>query len=200
MPAAWIAPAGSTLPGRLPRILEAEIAFLVGTDLPPRPLGDRPAALHARRSAVAAMASCHPVIEVLETAFTDPTKFRQAPPVPPTSSSTDGFIYGPAVPNWQSIDWQHRKSHPHRRRRHPRRAHRLQHLRRPAVKPPPLASQRRRSPHQGPPPGPMDHHRLLDRQHPRHCRLRRRSHRVLHSRPRRPPLRIAHRIHINLSS
>ena len=80
----------STVTGRY-RGLEAEIAFLVGKDLPPR--AD---ALHPRRSAIAAMASCHPVIEELETAFVDPSATTSR-----LSSLADlqmhgGFIYGAA--------------------------------------------------------------------------------------------------------
>jgi len=100
MPAAWINPSGSTLSGphwRL-RVLEAEIAFLVGTDLPPR---ETP---YSREEVLAAMASCHPAIEVLESALTEPTKAARG------SSQGDismngGFVPGPAVKNWQSIDF-----------------------------------------------------------------------------------------------
>ena len=100
MPLAWIAPSGSTLTGARGRYrgLEAEIAFLVGQDLPPR---DTP---YTREEVIAAMASCHPAIEELESAFTDPAE------VPKFASLGDlqmhgGFIPGPAVENWQSIDF-----------------------------------------------------------------------------------------------
>jgi 2-keto-4-pentenoate hydratase len=105
MPAAWIAPSGSTLTGDRWRYrgLEAEIAFLVGKDLPPRNIaaGEAP---YTRKEVLAAIASCHPAIEILESAFTDPmqaTKF---------SSLADlqihgGFVYGPPVPKWQTIDF-----------------------------------------------------------------------------------------------
>jgi 2-keto-4-pentenoate hydratase len=98
MPAAWIAPSNSILTTGRYRGLEAEIAFLVGTALPPR------AAPYTRDEVLAAMASCHPAIELLEPAFTDPTT------VPRLASLADlqmhgGFIYGEPVPNWHSIDW-----------------------------------------------------------------------------------------------
>jgi 2-keto-4-pentenoate hydratase len=112
MPAAWIAgsgnthaPTGALLAGERWRFrgLEAEIAFHVGRDLPPRPseTGAKP---YTREEVLAAMASCHPAIELLEPAFTDPFK------VPRLAMLADlqmhgGFVYGPAVPNWQSIDF-----------------------------------------------------------------------------------------------
>jgi 2-keto-4-pentenoate hydratase len=51
-----------------------------------------------------AMASCHPAIEVLESAFTDPSRAT------PLAKNADlqvhgGFVYGSAVANWQSIDF-----------------------------------------------------------------------------------------------
>ena len=100
MPLAWIAASGSVLAGDRWRYrgLEAEIAFLVGSDLPPR------AEPYTREETLAAMASCHPAIEVLESAFTDPSQ------VGPLAKNADlqvhgGFVYGPAVANWQSIDF-----------------------------------------------------------------------------------------------
>jgi 2-keto-4-pentenoate hydratase len=100
MPLAWIAASGSTLAGERWRYrgLEAEIAFLVGSDLPPR---TQP---YSREETLAAMASCHAAIEVLESAFTDPS---QATPLAKNADLQvhGGFVYGPAVPNWQSVDF-----------------------------------------------------------------------------------------------
>src|SRR5579875_1883206 len=55
MPAAWMAPSGGVLSGPRWRYrgLEAEIAFLVGEDLPPRP--ETP---YTREEVLAAVASC----------------------------------------------------------------------------------------------------------------------------------------------
>jgi len=97
MPAAWIHASGAELPGRL-RILEAEIAFLVGEDLPPRNT------LYSREEVLDAMASCHPAIEILESGFTDNTAVAKL------TGNADlqfngAFVYGPAVPNWRDIDW-----------------------------------------------------------------------------------------------
>jgi len=102
MPKAWMAASGATLVGNRYRGLEAEIAFLVGEDLPPR---ETP---YTRAEAVAAMASCHPVIEVLESAFADPAVAAK------NSMMADlqmhgGFIYGPAVANWEAIDFNTEK-------------------------------------------------------------------------------------------
>lgn len=100
MPLDWIAANDSTLSGDRWRYrgLEAEIAFLVGEDLPPR---DTP---YTREEVIAAMASCHPAIEILEVAFTDPTKADRL------SSLADlqmhgGFVYGPAYADWKSVDF-----------------------------------------------------------------------------------------------
>jgi 2-keto-4-pentenoate hydratase len=104
MPAAWIAPTGSLLAGERWRYcgLEAEIAFLVGRDLPPR------AQPYSREEVLAAMASCHPVIEELEPAFTDPMQ------VPRLAMIADlqmhgGLIYGAAIANWHSLDFTKEK-------------------------------------------------------------------------------------------
>ena len=102
MPKAWMAASGATLVGNRYRGLEAEIAFLVRQDLPPR---ETP---YSRAEAVAAMASCHPVIEVLESAFADPAVAAK------NSMMADlqmhgGFIYGPAVANWEAIDFNAEK-------------------------------------------------------------------------------------------
>ncbi|HEV2576144.1 MAG TPA: 2-keto-4-pentenoate hydratase [Acidobacteriaceae bacterium] len=100
MPLAWIAASGSTLAGERWRYrgLEAEIAFLVGRDLPPR------AHPYTREETLAAMASCHPAIEILEPAFEDPTKAARLAVIADLQMH-GGFVYGPAVSNWQSIDF-----------------------------------------------------------------------------------------------
>jgi 2-keto-4-pentenoate hydratase len=98
MPLAWIAPSGSTLTTGRYRGLEAEIAFLVGQDLPPR------ATPYTREEAIAAMASCHPVIEVLESAFTDPTQASRLASLADLQMH-GGFVYGAAFPGWHTIDF-----------------------------------------------------------------------------------------------
>ena len=100
MPAAWIAPSGSTLSGDRWRYrgLEAEIAFLVGEDLPPSTTP------YSREEVLAAMASCHPAIEVLETAFADPVDGTKLS-VLADLQRHGGFIYGPAFADWKSTDF-----------------------------------------------------------------------------------------------
>ena len=100
MPLSGIGPSGSLLSRERHsyRGLEAEIAFLVGRDLPPRDLP------YSREEVIAAMASCHPAIEVLEPAFADPTT------VPPLAMLADlqmhgGFVYGRACAAWETIDF-----------------------------------------------------------------------------------------------
>lgn len=101
MPAAWIAPSGSDLAGSRWRYrgLEAEIAFLVGQDLPPRP--ERP---YTREETLRAMASCHPAIEVLESAFTDPGQASRLAMLADLQMH-GGFVYGPALADWRSADF-----------------------------------------------------------------------------------------------
>jgi len=100
MIAAWINPSGALLdePRHRLRGLEAEIAFLIGRDLPPR------AAPYSRAELIDAIASCHPAIEELEAGLTIPSEAARF------SAMADlqvhgGFIYGPAVDNWQKIDF-----------------------------------------------------------------------------------------------
>jgi 2-keto-4-pentenoate hydratase len=100
MPRAWMAASGALLEGITYRYrgLEAEIAFLMGEDLPPR------ATPYTREEVIAAIASCHPAIEELESAFIDPkaaTNFAFLCDIQMHGS----FIYGPAVPDWQTIEW-----------------------------------------------------------------------------------------------
>ena len=100
MPAAWMSCSGCELRGVAHRYrgLEAEIAFHMGSDLPPR---EKP---YSREEVVAAIASMHPAIEVLETALADP---KQVPKLTATAdlSLHGGFVYGDPVANWRSIDF-----------------------------------------------------------------------------------------------
>jgi 2-keto-4-pentenoate hydratase len=100
MPAAWMSCSGCELRGMTHRYrgLEAEIAFLMGADLPPR---ETP---YTREEVIAAIASMHPAIEVLETALADPTQATKLSVVADLALH-GGFVYGQAVPNWQSIDF-----------------------------------------------------------------------------------------------
>lgn len=100
MPLAWMAAGGSVLAGPRYRFrgLEAEIAFLMGQDLPPR------ATPYTRDEVVAAIASCHPVIEVLESGLVDPTTATKLSMIADLQMH-GGFVYGPAYADWQRIDF-----------------------------------------------------------------------------------------------
>ena len=100
MPFAWIMDNTSVLsaPRFRMRGLEAEIAFLLGQDLPPR------ATPYTRDEIVAAIASCHPAIEELEAGLVDPLKVARFTMIADMQMH-GGFIHGPAVPDWQSIEF-----------------------------------------------------------------------------------------------
>ena len=100
MIAAWMGENGSLFAGANHRLrgVEAEIAFQTGEDLPPRGSG------YTRDEVIAAIGSCHPAIELLESAYIDPMA------VPRLNMLADlqmhgGFVAGPAVPQWREIDW-----------------------------------------------------------------------------------------------
>ncbi len=99
MPLAWIAANHAVLGGRHRyRGLEAEIAFLMGKDLPPCEKA------YSLGEVVAAIASCHPAIEVIESGLTDPTKAEKLSMIGDLQMH-GAFVYGVAVANWQSIDF-----------------------------------------------------------------------------------------------
>jgi len=100
MPLIWMAASGSTLvnPMHRLRILEGEIAFHFAQDLPAR------AVRYTNEEIAAAISSAHAIIEVLESAYTEPGK------QPRLAVSADmqfhgAFVHGPAIENWQSVDW-----------------------------------------------------------------------------------------------
>jgi 2-keto-4-pentenoate hydratase len=100
MPLAWMSCSGCQMKGMTHRFrgLEAEIAFLLGADLPPR---ETP---YTRDEVVAAIASCHPAIEVIESGLVDPTQAAKLSMVADLQMH-GGFVFGDAVPDWQSIDF-----------------------------------------------------------------------------------------------
>jgi 2-keto-4-pentenoate hydratase len=101
MPKAWIVASGCKLVGVTHRYrgLEAEIAFKMGADLPPR---SNP---YTREEVVAAIESMHPAIEILETALVDPDKATKMTTVADIAMH-GGFVYGDPVSNWQGIDFK----------------------------------------------------------------------------------------------
>src|SRR5215469_6276459 len=100
MPAMWMSCSGCEMRGVTHRYrgVEAEIAFRMGADLPPR---ETP---YTREEVTAAIASMHPAIEVLESALVDPTQATKLTAVADLAMH-GGFVYGDAVPNWQIIDF-----------------------------------------------------------------------------------------------
>jgi malate synthase len=153
MPAAWIAPSGATLSGAQWRYrgIEAEIAFLVGKDLPPR------ATPYTRDEVSPPWPPAIPPSKC----WSPPSLRRVRQLARPADLQTHGgFVYGPAFDDWQPSTFPLNRRALHRRRR-PRGAHRLQHLRRPAA-PACLSRQRRRRAHRRPQGRAMDHHRKLD--------------------------------------
>jgi 2-keto-4-pentenoate hydratase len=104
MPLAWIAPSGSLLRAAAHRYrgLEAEIAFLMGHDLPLRQIA------YTRDEVIAAIASCHPAIEVLESGLIDPAQATRMSMIADMQMH-GGFVYGPAYSNWQSVDFSTEK-------------------------------------------------------------------------------------------
>ena len=105
MPRAWMAASGAILSGPTfrYRVLEAEIAFLLGADLPPR-LSESGATPYSRDEVVAAIASCHPIIEELESGLLDPKAANNLSALADLQMH-GGFIYGPACADWKSIDF-----------------------------------------------------------------------------------------------
>ncbi|HEY1766033.1 MAG TPA: fumarylacetoacetate hydrolase family protein [Terracidiphilus sp.] len=77
--------------------VEAEIAFLLGSDLPPR---KEP---YSQDEVRAAIASAHPAIELLESAFFDPDKAGRLSAIGDLQSN-GGFVHGAARPDWQHAD------------------------------------------------------------------------------------------------
>jgi 2-keto-4-pentenoate hydratase len=100
MPKIWTRKSGAVLDAGTHRYrgLEAEIAFLLGDDLPVR------ATPYTREEVIAAIASCHPVIEELESGIVDPGAVAKLSMVGDLQMH-GGLIYGPAYPDWKNIDF-----------------------------------------------------------------------------------------------
>jgi 2-keto-4-pentenoate hydratase len=94
------AASGARMPKQLQRLrgVEAEIAFRLGKDLAPR------STPYTRDEVVAAIASCHPAIEVLESGLVDPDAADRLSAIADLQSH-GGLVSGPAVEGWQSIDF-----------------------------------------------------------------------------------------------
>src|ERR1700677_1314175 len=84
--------------GRRLRGVEAEIAFLMGKDLPPR------STPYPRDELIDAIASCHPAIELLEAALLDPDAADRLTAIADLQSN-GGFVHGAAGEAWQRLDF-----------------------------------------------------------------------------------------------
>ncbi len=99
MPRAWVVASGATFRGLRFRGLEAEIAFLLGKDLPAR------GSAYSDEEVYAAVESCHPAIEVLESGLVDPLVPEIKLQMIADLQMHGGFVYGAPVNGWQDIDW-----------------------------------------------------------------------------------------------
>ncbi len=101
MPRIWMGPTGSMLAGDRHRFrgLEAEIAFLLADDLPVR------ATPYSYDEVYAAVASCHPAIEVLESGLMNPIDPEVRLSKDADLQMNGGFIFGPAYHDWKSVDF-----------------------------------------------------------------------------------------------
>ncbi len=79
------------------RGVEAEIAFRLGKDLP---LRETP---YSRDEVIAAIASVHPAIELLESAFKDPDDADRLSVIGDLQSN-GGFAYGDPYRGWRDVD------------------------------------------------------------------------------------------------
>ena len=100
MPGAGIQASPGRVAGsaRALRGVEAEIAFRLGADLPPR------ATPYGRAEVIAAISYCLPAIEVLDSRFTDPDA-QDKLALLADASTHGGFIYGAPAADWQGIDF-----------------------------------------------------------------------------------------------
>ena len=76
--------------------IEAELAFCVGRDLPAR-------ATRYDRAEVAAGATLHPAIEVVDSRYADFRTLDRAS-ILADNFSNGGLVYGGAVPNWETLE------------------------------------------------------------------------------------------------
>ena len=99
LPAAGIVPSPAKLSSKTHamRGIEAEICVRIGRDLPPR------GTPYTRDEVVAAIATMHPVIEVLESRFIE-SNGLDVPTALADSQGHGGLVYGAGVTAWQGID------------------------------------------------------------------------------------------------
>jgi 2-keto-4-pentenoate hydratase len=98
LPASGIMPSPAVAPASFSdRLIEAEIAFTLAQDLPPR------AEPYSREEVIAAIGTCHAVIELVQ--FRVPGKIAASPLLKLADSQGHGaLIVGAALPGWTEID------------------------------------------------------------------------------------------------
>lgn len=89
----------ASLPGRAFRqpMMEAEVAFLLGADLPPRPEG------HSEAEVLAAIATAHIVIEAADVRFRDGLG-AGLPSIVADGFAGQALVIGPAIEDWRKRD------------------------------------------------------------------------------------------------
>jgi 2-keto-4-pentenoate hydratase len=80
------------------RGVEAEIAFLLGKDLPPR------STPYSRQEVAEAIESCHPAIELLESGLLDPDTADRMSAIADLQSN-GGFVHAGSIPGWQNFNF-----------------------------------------------------------------------------------------------
>jgi 2-keto-4-pentenoate hydratase len=100
MPLEGFAASGDSIARQFRRLrgVEAEIAFLMGKDLPPR------STPYSRDELIDAIASCHPAIELLESALLDPEAADRLTAIADLQSNA-GFIPGEPVDGWRDFNF-----------------------------------------------------------------------------------------------
>ncbi len=100
LPASGIMPSPARLPSAMHRMrgIEAEVAFRIGRDLPPK---SKP---YSREEVMAAMGTAHPAIEALESRYLDMDKVAMPSNVA-DSQGHGAFIHGAGRADWQTIDF-----------------------------------------------------------------------------------------------
>ncbi len=98
LPLGMVAHNGAARGSRL-RGLEAEIAFVLKTDLPPR------ARSYNDEEIDAAVGSCHPAIEILESALLDPERPEVKATMLADLQMHRGLMLGPDCPSWRQVDF-----------------------------------------------------------------------------------------------
>jgi 2-keto-4-pentenoate hydratase len=98
LPASGVIASPATTSANTLRGIEAEVAFRIGHDLPPR---ETP---YSRDEVIAAIAAAHPVIEVLDSRYHDPDAVAPFTNLADTQSH-GGLIYGPGTADWHGIDF-----------------------------------------------------------------------------------------------